>query len=84
MTKVDKVVLQGESRGFKSLLLLFLVFYITTSGSPAHSADGSPGCERPIARVVLIEGEVARNIGRTTVNRFHTPLAMITASDRSD
>ena len=58
MHKVSGIVLQGNSRGLLSTLLLFFLVYTTISGIPAEAADGPADCRRRIARVVSIQGLV--------------------------
>ena len=55
MAKVGRVALQGSSRGLLSPLLLFFLFYTTTSGLPAQAADVLAACGFPVARVVSIQ-----------------------------
>src|SRR5256885_15094611 len=76
MQKVVWIVLQGNSRGLSSPLLLFW-FYITISGVPAQAADAETACRSPFARVVSIQGtvEVLRSGGgNSKVARLDTPI----------
>ncbi len=78
MERLGRIALQGSSRGLLSPLLLFVVL-ITTSGIPAHAADGQPAaCRSPIARVVSIQGTVellrAGSSNWTRVTRLDAPV----------
>ncbi len=76
MQRFRWIALQGSSRGLLPPLLL--VFFITTSGIPAHAADDPAACRTPVARVVSIQGSIevlrARQNDWTKVTRLDTPL----------